>query len=983
MTTSSPLSLHSVRDRRPYLSHAVEHAAHYLPAQGPIGVFIHHNTLHAFQHLPFEKAVCEASRVYGTEPFLREEVYRDHMTAGRIRAEDVEAILDHETTESILPGRLDRRSLRKRLLIAGQRRFEPSTIQWCLEETDLLQSLRPDADLAFAARMRTGGPKGEAAALRDLFAACEAMVEQKQPSPEPIVRPRDRFLQRCGIDLDEVIHPLLIRLCGAFLDQGMAYWPMPNRQEGFLRCVRGLLSKRWVVFPEHLERLGDEFRAQSEAGMDAVDVAISVLDSFGVTKADWDRMIQAELLALPGWAGMMHRLEQEPDLTPYERVPCSLVDYLAVRLTMQTVAAAGLVGKSGIASLDEPGTFASPSTTPSAERLAQAARLFDAFQLLGLSSGDAASFGSILRQRLVDEIQSFDEMERRRTLHLSYERRHEHEVLGPLQNQRQAHPPAAWTPRPSAQVFFCIDEREESMRRHLEEIAPSVETFGAAGFFGVAMEYAGIDDAHGVPLCPVVVKPQHAVREKPIDEHRLLHAERRRRRAWIARTARATFVSSRTLTRGWAATAGLGLVSMLPLIARVLSPRQYGRVRRALYQWFLPRPVTELDFIRSGGQNQRVIEKLVLGFSTPEKIDRVAGVLGAAGIREGFSRIVVILGHGSTSLNNPHESAHDCGACGGRRGGPNARLFAAMANRPEVRDGLLARGFDIPDDTWFVGGYHDTCNDNVDLYDLECVPEDLDGDLRRIRSALGRAQRLDALERARRFESVGADTSPAGAFRHVQGRAEHLAEPRPEYGHATNAVCIVGRRQVTRGLFLDRRSFLVSYDAALDRGDASLAQLLGAVIPVCAGISLEYYFSYVDNEGYGCGTKLPHNITGLIGVMNGHASDLRTGLPLQMVEVHEPVRILFVVETTPERVMKVISANAGVLELVENRWVRLATLDPDTGEVHVRRGHGFEKLEGGLDAVPSVASSVDWFRGKRQHLPIARIARRDKELAVV
>ncbi|MEJ7605131.1 MAG: putative inorganic carbon transporter subunit DabA [Bryobacteraceae bacterium] len=132
--------------------------------------------------------------------------------------------------------------------------------------------------------------------------------------------------------------------------------------------------------------------------------------------------------------------------------------------------------------------------------------------------------------------------------------------------------------------------------------------------------------------------------------------------------------------------------------------------------------------------------------------------------------------------------------------------------------------------------------------------------------------------------------------------------------------------------------------------------------------------SYVDNEGYGCGTKLPHNITGLIGVMNGHASDLRTGLPLQMVEVHEPVRILFVVESTPERVMRVIAANPGLSELVENRWVRLATLDPDTGEVHVRRDHGFERLDGGTDALPSAGASVDWFRGKLEHLPIARIA---------
>ena len=40
---------------------------------------------------------------------------------------------------------------------------------------------------------------------------------------------RDGLLQQTGIDLDDVIHPLLIRLGGAFLDQGMAYWPMPDR----------------------------------------------------------------------------------------------------------------------------------------------------------------------------------------------------------------------------------------------------------------------------------------------------------------------------------------------------------------------------------------------------------------------------------------------------------------------------------------------------------------------------------------------------------------------------------------------------------------------------------------------------------------------------------------------------------------------------------------------------------------------------------
>ncbi|HZO53819.1 MAG TPA: DUF2309 domain-containing protein [Bryobacteraceae bacterium] len=958
MTTTAPSIPLQHEDRRRRIHHAVEHAAHLVPAQGPIGVFIHHNTLHAFQNLPFEKAVCEASELYRTEPFLKEDAYRDHLREKRIRIEDIEAVLDRESTEPILPGRLDRRTLRKKLLVVGQRRFEPATIQWQMEETDLLRIPRAGA---------------APAELQELFKVCQGLVEVPQCTPCPALRPRDVLLAARGIDLDEVVHPILIRLCGAFLDQGMAYWPMPNREQGFLKCVRSLLSQGPVVFPEYLQNLGKEFRQQAEAALEADGVVLSMLERFGVSEADWDRTIQAELLALPGWAGMMYRLEVEPELAPHVPVPCSLMDYLAVRLTMEAVATARIMGTRGLSGLMRSPTLAERPAQLAGEQLAIAASLFDAFQILGLTSADINALGSILRQRLVDELVSFDDLERRRILHLAYELRHELDVLGPLARYRQEKPPVPRASRPRAQVFFCIDEREESMRRNLEEIAPDVETLSAAGFYGVAMDYAGIDDAHGVPLCPVVVKPQHAVRERALDEHEHIREVRRRRRKLMARTARATFVSSRTLLRGWASTAGLGLLSLFPLAVRVLAPRSYGRLWRTIQDRLIPRPATELNFIRSSAQACVPDEKLFQGFTTAEKIARVAGVLGPAGLRENFARLVVMLGHGSTSLNNPHESAHDCGACGGRRGGPNGRIFAAMANRPEVREGLAERGIHIPDDTWFVGGYHDTCNDEVDLYDVECVPECHREELDRVRHSLNRARALDALERARRFEAARWDVGPDEALRHVQERAEHLAEPRPEYGHATNAVCIVGRREVTRGLFLDRRAFLISYDAELDPKDEGLAQLLGAAVPVCAGISLEYYFSYVDNEGYGCGTKLPHNITGLLGVMNGHASDLRTGLPLQMVEVHEPVRILFVVESTPERVMEVISANPGLSELVENRWVRLAILDPDTGEVQVKRGTGFEPLRESTDPLPSVPASPEWFRGKLHHLPIARI----------
>src|SRR5262249_22314729 len=147
-------------------------------------------------------------------------------------------------------------------------------------------------------------------------------------------------------------------------------------------------------------------------------------------------------------------------------------------------------------------------------------------------------------------------------------------------------------------------------------------------------------------------------------------------------------------------------------------------------------------------------------------------------------------------------------------------------------------------------------------------------------------------------------------------RAADLAQPRPEYGHATNAFCVIARRSRTRGLFLDRRAFLVSYDPAHDRDGAILARIIAAVVPVVAGISLEYYFSYVDPSGYGCGTKLPHNVTSLLGVMDGAQSDLRTGLPWQMVEIHEPARLAIVVEGNPERVERALRGNPVIDRLV-------------------------------------------------------------------
>ncbi|MGB8889257.1 MAG: DUF2309 domain-containing protein [Candidatus Korobacteraceae bacterium] len=912
---------------------ALEYGAHLLPRQGPIGVFVHHNTLHAFEHLPFEEAVKQAAQLFGAEPYMSEASYRAEVARGRIQLVDVDVVLDREADFLIFAG-LSRSSLRRVMITPGVREFDGATIVWRTEQGDLAKDFRRPA-------------------LRVLFEACfaRAVAHEEEPAaPRPV---------------DDVIHPWLIRLCSVFLDQGTAYWPMPNRDKGFYESVRMLLTGRGGIFPKYLIGLDEEFRRQVRLGFSAADAVLDYLDSIIREETEWPGILQIELLALPGWAGLMRKLEQEPTLAPHKVLPCSLMDFLAVRLTMSRVAA-----QRGAAEVIRE---ESPLKTRERRRLSRTARIYDAARVLRLSAEEIDSLSEFEWAAFSREVKAFNGLERRRILHLAYERAHEREILRGLASHRKYRGLFDQPQRPPAQVFFCLDEREESMRRALEEAHPSVETFGTAGYFGVAVDYKGIDDPHGAALCPVVVKPKHAIVEQPKPGDSSLLESRRWRRRVLGLLMRNSFVSSQTLVRGWLSTSVLGLLSAVPLIGNLLAPRRYALLRDWLNKAFLPEPRTELTLMRNTKQSQGAVSGLLMGFTAEEKAERVVSVLGPAGLSRDFARLVVILGHGSSSLNNPHESAHDCGACGGRRGGPNARLFAAMANREEVRERLREKGIDVPPDTWFIGGYHDSCSDDVELFDLDAIPSTHLPDLESIRSSLDRARAQNALERARRFESLTADAGAERALRHVEERSEHLAQPRPEYGHCTNSVCIVGRRSLTRGLFLDRRAFLVSYDANLDPGNEALAASLAAAVPVCAGINLEYYFSFVDNDRYGCGTKLPHNVTSLMGVMDGHASDLRTGLPWQMVEIHEPVRILFVVETTPDRLERVIEDNTALKQLLENRWVRLATIDPASARVHVHRDSGFEEFHEDLERLPVALSSHEWYAGKLQHLPMAWI----------
>ena len=951
------------------LAAIVAEAGHYLPAQGPIAVFVHHNTLHAFEDRPFEQAVVDAARIFGTEPFLSESRYREELARGRIRVADIEAVLaEHDPSAAattVAGGRVTLRDLHLALLLHPVRRESDAAVRWTLTESDAVEH----------------GTAGE------LWHACIEAMALTRPSlhnMRPPVRHRDLLLAiDPSLDTDALVHPLLIRLCAAFLDQGVALWRMPDRDRGFLEAVARLHASRLGPTEPWSRRLGPALEAMS--GRSPLECAAEELDRLGIPRERRREFVIQSLLALRGWAGMIRHLEERPDRAPVERVPARLADFLAVRLVCDRIAtewaAARLgVGRKKRAAASEPGGSLEqfwwelqdrypPRRGPGS--LSRAFLLHQVARLVGLAAADVRSFDENELLGFEHAIASFDAITRRRFFQLAYERRYRVMVLDALATHAKIGRRPEGSP-PDVQWILCIDERCESFRRHVEELDGRHETFGTAGFFAVPMYYRGLDDWHATSLCPIAVTPRHAVFEVPEEAAADRHAIHRSIRRRYGQLADSLAASSRDPLRGGLLAPVIGAFAAVPLVARVAFPRLSARMGRQV-QEFTRRHITTRLALESGGPTSG--GGSAPGFDAAEMAGCVRRVLEDIGLTAGFSRLVAVVGHGSSSRNNPHESAYDCGACGGGRGGPNARAFAAMANDPRVRELLAAQGIAIPATTRFIGGLLDTCASTLVWHDRDLVPASHARELADLEAAAEQAAAADAQERCRRFDSAPLDLSPRDARQHVEARSVDLAQVRPELGHATNAACIIGRRWRTRGLFLDRRAFLVSYDPTNDRDASILARTLAAVGPVGAGINLEYYFSAVDRLGYGSGTKLPHNITGLIGVMDGHASDLRTGLPWQMVEIHEPMRLLVVIDATPERILEAAAQAPAVARLAENHWIQLVSWHPESGELAIFSSGRFRPYEPERSGLPEVECSRDWYAGHRGHLEPAIVRR--------
>lgn len=994
-------SSHAASGEESSLSAIIDEISHYLPSQGPIKTFVHHNTLHHFEDLEFFEALDAAADIYGANTALPEPTYQRFFEQGRITHGDLNrALLEHGFHGEPWIYGVSKRKIVRSLLFSAPVPLTAETLRWRLLEKRYLARFHEEVSPSKIKHIKESDAAVPEATLWGWLSAYEEFVRDwKQPwlhelvrAPELAHNPAENWSTQDSLRLlwiasiifarevlnlnpryganhhpqhqnsqvEELINPYLIKFTSSFLDSGLAHLSPVDRTHGLLEAFLHHMANESMSRPAWLR--GD-IAAYKE--MAAEQVISDILAKRGIQGSSQIKtFLMHKALVLKGWGGLVHQSELGVAGISHT---ASVAEFLAVRLILEALAEGYLEEHPYLKTdqSDRPFELNRPGVADVQDEETRirttAYHLFHAFQLFPVAGSELLRLSAEDKQELVRLVNEFDSPLRLRVWHKAYEwNLYARAAVALTHNNRKRNEKERFH-EPVCQLVCCIDDREESFRRYVEEISDDYETFGTAGFFGVDAEFHSLYE-RPAPFCPVNVVPTHRIeiRPKKGSEQRLFGLQRIN----TLRSDLDMFVESksRSLVRGWLLALG-GLLALFPLSLSTLAPRWTHR-----FQMFLKRtllnPADESAIIFAQ-EDDPVSEGL---FTLDEMAHRVRTLLISTGISKRIAPLVVIMGHGSFSTNNPFRSAYDCGACGGRPGRMNPRVFAAMANRKDVRQKLRELGVDIPDKTTFLGAFHNTCTDEVEYFDVEHLTDLNSKIFDTFKVDVDKARARNALERCRRFDDTKVSTVEE-AIAHVESRAHHIAQPRPEYGHATNALCFVGRREITRGLFLDRRAFLISYDKSVDPDIMMLRTLLRAVIPVCMGINLEYLFSAIDNQKYGAGTKLPHNVTSLLGLMTGYCSDLRTGLPAQMVEIHEPVRLLFVIEHEPAKLQELFELEPQLGKVIKNRWISLMSYSAETNTVYYFDHTGaFVPFEEQAAEVKSIPSSLPWVIGKRDHL---------------
>lgn len=794
---------------------AVHEIKHFLPSQQALKDFIHHNSLHAFQHMKFYDAIFKASKIFGFQVHLQLSEFRQLYKTGRIREDILQKI------------------------IAAKK----SNVQEWKEK--LLHTTYDTINHPRIGQLRKY--------WKDVY----------------------------HLDMDNKVHPLLFRILCAFLDQGIAIESMPVTNKSFTDTLKQLERTSFVSFFK-TKAIRQKFITSNYSIEELLKAIVG-------NEAYFEQYLFDQQFAHHGWSGFVSAVEDNPQ-TLLDRKLITLEEVIGFELLLELDALQYNLGNKW-----QP--LANNTTAPPLH-------LFD----------------DVPKTELAEVIELWQD---------AFEWSYYDSVLKGIQLsniRKNGNDHHSDENRKSFQAIFCIDEREDSIRRHIEAVDKRSETFGAPGFFGVEFYFLQQGSKFYDKLCPAPVTPKYLIKEEG--------AKIKNRDEPIYTKHTHGFLT------GFALSIAFGFWAFIKTILNLFKPVMSPAISDAYAHMDMQSALTIENKSPDDTENG-----LQIGYTIDEMAVRAENFLRGIGLVKNFAPIIYFVAHGSSSANNPHHGAHDCGACSGRPGATNARVQSFILNHKKVREKLAAKGIIIPDTTQFIGSMHDTAADVMGYYDENILNEANAKEHLINKQNFETALNLNAKERSRRFASINTRQQLEQVRKAIHNRSVSLFEPRPELGHGTNTIAFIGRRKTTKGLFLDRRAFLNSYDYSTDTDGNILTAVMRPIGLVCGGINLEYYFSRVDNIKMGAGTKLPHNVMGLFGVANSSDGDLRPGLPWQMIEVHDPVRLLVIVEHSPAIVLKAIQSAPEVFEWYNNEWVHIVALHPEEQQFYYFKNGAFSKYE--------------------------------------
>jgi uncharacterized protein YbcC (UPF0753/DUF2309 family) len=996
-----------------HINALIENAVDLFHNFWPMTGFIHHNPLHGFESMHFEEAVLKAQSIFHSRPFLPRERYRKFMAEGKIERED-----------------LDDEILRYCRKVGCTEAWFPKLLYGVMVESDdahrydlPAKATTPRID-ALAKELGEGTVEPERPRERlgrswTLYDAVDALYDL-----------------HIGERLDEKVSKVAMR----HLDEGQAAWEPADKEQGMFRSWRRLIVRDRLFFdPAHpLCRLMTETERPE-------DIIYWVMTTLGIPEELWENYFTMELGKLHGWTGFMRWRSLNASYRFQKTAPAYLEELLAIRLYFSYMFLRNSEGSIGFfpdfetlsAKLDEPeGLLRAryyahkmlPAFVEETERLLENGereawlklyvRYIEA-EWRNRCRCEAEFLDTVLRHapepamepaELLQRLKDFEKYEG-----FIWQRAMERHYMKSLMGAMAAE---AVSPKreskPAAQLFFCIDVRSETIRRHIEA-SGDYETFGIAGFFGIPLKLIDVHSKYEADYCPAVIKPKNIVYK---------FAEAKKPSLKLKRALRHIYHDLKyNVVSPYITVETIGILFGFDFFGKTLWPNLYMPLRKklldesysgrliiekfekaeviakvealqkaliveAVKEQFsidvshLDEEVSELRriavsrepllFLQKGRvepktklgisiglmhheeiellrllqeeyrisykETQGQIDKLSkVGFTFKEQLFYAENALRMCGLVKAFAPFVVLCGHESHSENNPYESALDCGACGGKSSETNARVLAYILNKPDIREALSHKGIAIGEETLFCYAVHNTVTDRVQIA-TEGLPDARKKEIEALQRDLDRAADASSMERIKTLP-FGRKLSGKKARRFIERNQMDWSQTRPEWGLSKNHSFIIGPREESRGIALENRTFLQSYDYRLDPKGHLLEVILSSPLVVGEWINLEHFFSAVDNRAFGSESKVYHNVVGRLGVITGNMSDLRTGLAAQSLFIrgehyHEPIRLISIVVAPFERYRRVIDRVRKVSELVYNEWVKMIFMDPQTRSFH-------------------------------------------------